>query len=146
MQNLETWQEQRMSDEEAQQVLRILAERQRQSEELSGRPTVQDVAALANAPINEVAAALNEVRSQTPAVTQPRRKQLLPLIAAATIAFVLLGAGAMFVFTANRTVQTSSTPLPYPPGADTWPPPSPQATSESVAESSDVAPVAPPRG
>jgi hypothetical protein len=140
MQNFENFHEQRMTDAEAQEVMRLLAERQRRSEELHAMPTVQDVAMLANSHVTDVAAALNEVRTrgvQQPVVLPKTKPWLLPLVAICSACAVLVVLATLFV-TLRATAPSSPTAAevgpvraldaPYPVPAGDMAPPAPSMT------------------
>jgi hypothetical protein len=135
MQEFRSGDDQRMTDEEAQLVMRILAERKQQREELQAMPTVKDVAQMANADPEEVHLALAELRTKPmPSVTvyeERARKNPLPIFAAAAaVVLLLVGSAAVLVpstemaateVTASGIAPTAVTemppPLPLPPGA-----------------------------
>ncbi|HSI72225.1 MAG TPA: hypothetical protein VK934_03540 [Fimbriimonas sp.] len=132
MQNFENPPEQRMSDAEAQAVLRILAERQRKTDELHAMPSVQDVAAVANAPKEEVLSALLELRAaqMAPRVMPRPRNPLLPIVMAVcgVMFFVaLLSFGYLLLRTniaPTRSIEAAPVAgQPAPISADVMPPP-----------------------
>ncbi|MEZ0326431.1 MAG: hypothetical protein ACAH95_11040 [Fimbriimonas sp.] len=136
MEQFEVPPEQRMSDAEAQEVLRLLAERQREREELRGQPTVQDVAALANAPVTEVSEALSEVRARNMVsvpVTQHASRSRMVLAFGAS-ALVLLMVALLFVLGGTRGIVVAT---PMPPQLDP-PVATPVAPGTPVAPANEV--------
>ncbi|CAN5355811.1 hypothetical protein BH11ARM1_BH11ARM1_09030 [soil metagenome] len=62
----------RMSSEEAEKVIRLLAERRLLDEEAQSLPSVNDLASLANAEVGEVRDALAAIRQQNQVTTEPK--------------------------------------------------------------------------
>ncbi|HSI73688.1 MAG TPA: hypothetical protein VK934_10980 [Fimbriimonas sp.] len=137
MQNFENPPEQRMSDAEAQAVLRILAERQRKTDELRAMPSVQDVAAVANAPKEEVLSALLELRAaqMAPRVMPRPRNPLLPIVMAVcgVMFFVMLLSVGYLALRTNLMPAPPVATQPLPGSPDVLPPPS--IARDSVAPS-----------
>jgi len=105
---------QRMTDEEAQAVVALWAEREAERERQSQLPRVSDVAAGLGIPAEEAAALLREVRERrngpvTPPVyevevaSRRRRRALSPLVLAAGIVVLALFAVLALMFTVVET-------------------------------------------
>lgn len=109
----------RMSDAEAQDVLRLLAERQRSREEHDAMPTIHDVAMLSNASPEEVRMALMEIRHRgNEELTPPTQRSSRPSILLACLGALLILIAVGFVIgrrpwaeepvTAGMTVSTGT--------------------------------------
>ena len=102
----------RMTDNEAQEVLKLLEERRQRRESLAGQPTLTDVAQLANASVHDVADALREVRYQNLpviSVERPKKKFNPAFLAAAVVVLLLFGATFSLVRGQRETPQQAST-------------------------------------
>src|SRR5688572_31216406 len=105
----------RMTDEEAQLVMRILSERRQQREELQAMPTVKDVAQMANVDPDDVASALAELRArQVVPVTvyeAPRARSGFPTLAVVAVTLLLVFLlGAFMLVGVSAPPEASATP------------------------------------
>lgn len=137
----------RMSDLEAQEVIKLLEERRQSREQVMSQPSISDVAQLANASEFEVAEALRDIRQHTIAasVTKPGETRNLRNF---TIVIALLLIVTTGLIAAVRMIRTSPAPEDY---AATEA--APQPVIEKTAEASlttpalagDSAPASPAR-
>jgi hypothetical protein len=109
--------ETKMSDEEAQRVMQLLAERRRRREDLSGMPSVLDVATLADAPVEEVISALQDVRSSSHIAAPVKRMKpwMIAPIALCSILLLLVtvkGVTLLLLTSRGGTVIEGSAPTP----------------------------------
>jgi hypothetical protein len=111
----------RMTDAEAQEVMRVLAERTRRREEALGWPSVHDVAALSNASADDVREALSDVRARSLAAmysgigeTSSPRKNSVPWTVGACLALLVLGMIFLATFRATAVRQDAVIASPTP--------------------------------
>jgi hypothetical protein len=102
----------RMTDTEAQEVLRLLAERREAKETSDSLPSIHDVAVLANASPDDVSSALAEVRAKayvgaiTPPVKKESAERKIVLLGATFCVMMLL---AFFMLIRLKAVKETST-------------------------------------
>jgi hypothetical protein len=122
IQDEEALKHERVTEEEAQQIVHLWAENQRESQ--SGGPTVKDIAEGLEIPTHEARRLLQQVRDQRKQVVRPalQHQTRLPLVVAAFVMFLIaiVLASALFMVRSSTDASAPATaviesPQPTPP-------------------------------
>jgi len=148
---------QRMTNDEAQALIQLWAERQRERDQQAALPSVQDIADVLQVPAQEAALLLQELRARRATMEQQvkappmhRQRTIHPLVVAAAITGALL----LFLFAVMFAMLVTVAPTPVAPRTapsitviDTPGPTTPSAAPEGMtppAAGSEPAPAMAP--